>query len=256
LARKLAVAGTCAVLLAFFSIAVAGQAGTGGPRLTAKVSKQDIRLGSATVVRGRLTEGPAGDAGHPLTVFARPWPYKHEQVAGTVTTRATGRYSLEVRPRRNTRYVVRSSADPTIESTKEPIAWVYPKRIGTVAKFIRPGVASGRMILRVHPNHPFRFQGRRLFFYFRKRSSNVFDRVARTKTRVRRPGSVTGYARFKIPRGNYTFLVSWCFNPGRPDFGVGRPVRERCPRKGYRVGELGKLAGPVELSSEDLATAR
>ena len=255
MARKLVVGATCAALLAFFSIAVAGQAGT-GPTLSAKVTKQDIRLGSATVVRGRLTGGPAGDAGQALTVYAKPYPYKREKVAGTVTTGATGRYSLEVRPRRNTRYVVRADADPTIESTKEPIAWVYPKRIGTVAKFIRPGLASGRMILRVDPNHPFRFQGRPLFFYFRKKSSNFFDRVARTKTRLRSPGNVTGYARFEIPRGNYTFLVSWCFDPGRGDFGVGRPVRQKCPRKGYRTRGSGKLAEPVELGSEGLAIAR
>ena len=255
MARKLVVAGSCAALLAFFSIVVAGEAGT-EPRLTAKLTKQDLRLGSATVVKGRLTDGPAGDAAQPLTVYAKPYPYKSESVAGTATTDASGSYSLKVRPRWNTRYVVRLDADPTIESAKEPIAWVYPKRAGTVAKFIRPGLASGRMILQVDPNHPFRFQGRTLFFYFRKKSSNRFDRVARTKTRLRGPGDVTGYAKFKIPRGNYTFLVSWCFDPGRGDFGVGRPVRQRCPRKGYRAGGRGKVAEPLELNSEELATAR
>ena len=112
------------------------------------------------------------------------------------------------------------------------------------------------MILRVDRNHPFRFEDRPLLFYFRKKGSKVFHRVARTRTRLRGPGDVTGYARFKIPRGDYSFIVSWCFNPGRKDFGVGRPVSEDCPRKRFRVGSLSKLAEPPALRSEDLATAR
>jgi len=255
LARKLVVAGTFAALFAFCSIAVAGQAGS-GPRLTAKVTPQDIDLGNATEVAGRLTGAPAGDGGQALTVFAKPYPYESEQVAGTVVTNPTGRYSLEVEPRLNTRYVVRATADPTIESANDPTAWVYPKKIGTVAKFIRPGLASGRMILRVDPNHPFRFEDRPLFFYFRKKGSKVFERVARTETRLRRPGDVTGFAKFKIPRGNYTFVVTWCFDPGRKDFGVGRPVREKCPRRRFRGGSLSKLAEPPPPGPEDIATAR
>lgn len=256
MSRKLVVAGVCGSLLAFLSIAVAGQAGT-EPKLTAKVTRTDVRLGASTAVEGRLTGGPAGDGGQALTVFAKPYPYENEAVAGTVTTKPSGRYSLSVRPRLNTRYVVRADADPTIESAKDPVAWVYPKEIGTVAKFLRPGLASGRMVFKVDRAHPFRFEGRPLFFYFRKKGSKVFHRVARTHTRVRAPGDVTGYAKFKIPRGNYTFVVSWCFNPGRGDFGVGRPVSKNCPRKDYRVGhDFGKLAGPPEVRSQDLAIAR
>lgn len=255
MARKLVGAGTCATLLAFFSIAVAGQAGS-APKLTATVAPQDIRLGAKTEVSGRLTGAPAGDAGQPLTVFAKPYPYEAEQVAGTVLTNSAGRYSLTVEPRLNTRYIVRADADPTIESAKNPIAWVYPKKIGTVAKFIRPGLASGRMVLEVDRNHPFRFEGRKLFFYFRKKGSKVFERVARTETRLRAPGDVTGYAKFKIPRGDYTFIVTWCFDPGRKDFGVGRPVRQDCPRKRFRARGFGKLAEPPALRSEDLALAR
>lgn len=255
MARRLVVAGTCAALVAFFSIASGGHAGS-APRLTSKVADQDIRLGENTAVEGRLTGSPAGDGGQPLTVFAKPYPYDREDVVGTVTTKASGRYSLEVGPRLNTRYVVRADADPTIESAKQPIAWVYPKRIGTVATFLRPGRASGRMFLQVDRDHPFRFQSRRLFFYFRKQGSRVFDRVARTQTRLRAPGKVTGYARFKIPRGDYRFFVSWCFNPGRDDFGVGRPVRQDCPKNRYRIGDFGKLGRPPEPRFEDAALTR
>lgn len=255
MARKLVVAGACAALIAFFSIAAAGQAG-GAPKLSAVVTKQDINLGGTTSLTGRLTGGPAGNAGQALTVFAQPYPYRAEEVAGTITTNAQGRYSLSVRPRLNTRYVVRADADPTIESAKEPVVWVYPKKIDTVAKFLRPGVASGRMVLNVDADHPFRFQRRPLFFYFRKQGTKVYERVARTRTRLRGPGKVTGFAEFKIPRGDFTFLISWCFDPGLRDFGVGRPVRSDCPRKRYRVGGSAKVAESAVPGAEDLATAR
>lgn len=255
MARKVLVPMICVGLLALFAVAAFGQAG-GAPKLTATIKPTDINLGGATELSGRLTGGPFGDANQPLTVFAKPFPYKSEKVAGTVITDSSGRYSLEVRPRLNTRYVVRADADPTIESPKEPIAWVYPKRIDTVAKFIRPGLASGRMILEVDRDHPYRFENRRLYFYFRKQGSNVFERVARTRTRLRGPGRVTGFAKFGIPRGNYTFVVSWCFDPGAADFGVGRPVRQDCPRKGYRTGDFNKLADPLEPLAADFTRAR
>jgi hypothetical protein len=81
-----------------------------------------------------------------------------------------------------------------------------------------------------------------LYFYLRKIGSNRIKPIARTRTRMRRPGLVRGSATFKLPPGRYRFYIPWCFQPDQADFGLGKPTDFKCPRRPVATQDFGKVS--------------
>ena len=82
----------------------AGAPATSGPSLTLRPARADVVAGRSVALRGMLTNA-AVVAGVTVGVDADPWPFDGRwRRMGSATTARDGRFSLRVRPMRNTRY--------------------------------------------------------------------------------------------------------------------------------------------------------
>jgi hypothetical protein len=186
--------------------------------------------------RGWVSVETHTESGTPYTldIYESPYPYKHETLLYTVDYTASGGVEDEVQPKFNTRYRAEIRGRPETSTRSRPL-WVYPKRSDIKTRYHRHGRVTSKMILDVSPQLPYDLDGRRLFFYFREVGTNRWYPKERTRTRVVSPGHIRGNARFHIPTDHkYRFYTTWCFEPKKRDFGVGRPVDQTCPHHPFR----------------------
>ena len=218
----------------------AGAPATSGPSLTLRPERADVVAGRSVALRGVLTNA-AVVAGVTVGVDADPWPFDGRwRRVGSATTARDGRFSLRVRPVRNTRY--RAVAAGLTSAG----AVVYAE---LSARFQRQDLRGPRFRERFILRGPrgTRVAARRAHFYLVRAGRRVARRAASARIRRVRPGVYAAAAtlRYLTPRRSTVVLA--CYRETTPDpwgraYGLDRQCGARrltlaCARARNRHGD-------------------
>lgn len=240
------------VLALFAALALGSRADAGGATISAQVSKKTIRWQKSTQISGQLDNAAPTDAGRPVELWARRFPYNQSRLVDTTTTDVNGDYAFTASPALNTRYWVTLADEPSVSSVTRR---VYVLPLGGLRLEVRQrrGIVLPTLKLRYSTKLTLRLHRRKLFFYFRKTGQDRFRTVDTGRTRKPGPGRLLGKGRFRIPTNKrYRFVVVSCFDVPRRDFGLGRPVdSKRCPRDGFpaRRGKAAAASAGAQLGA-------
>jgi hypothetical protein len=166
------------------------------PTVTLRASGVDIVHGGIARLSGRLSGVTGNVTRRRIEVLADEHPYgrsRFDRRAGTVTIARDGRFSLVVRPVKNTLFRARVAGDHSIRSGRVEV-FVAPR-----ASFsVRPGPRTVRLAA------SFRFsRGARVvsgaFFYQRLSGQPTYRRVAFRRLRLVRPGTLVAVAVIRRP---------------------------------------------------------
>jgi hypothetical protein len=212
------------LLLATFLLLVL-PAGASAADLELDVELPDVRFGSPHVATGTLTEAGAPLAGQPVTLTARPYPYRggFEPVA-EATTGADGTFSFRERFERN----VQLRAHAPAQNAFSPVvsAYVFPR---PAISYRELGGRRIRIIQSYRVPVGVRFTAPTLFYAGpgKARSGPV---VGRAKPRRTGPGRFRASIVFRLPaawKGSFQYGTCFRYSEGS---GLGDP-RATCPNR-------------------------
>jgi outer membrane protein assembly factor BamB len=215
-----------------------------GPTLTLRAGRTNVLAGRSVRLHGALARTAASPVGAGVTVQADPWPFDgHWQSAKRAVTGAGGRYSVRVRPLRNTRY--RALAAGLVSGT--PTVWAD---VG--ARVTRRRLAGRRFretVLLTGPRSV-RLRARRVHFYVVRAGRRVARHRAQARLRRVRPGRWTSAATLRYLRPARQTVVFACYRERTPDpWGRPSPLDPVCGRKRLR------LAAPAAAADAAMAAA-
>ena len=216
--------------------------------LTVRVTPADgVRLGNASTIAGRVTEGGAPLAGRTVRLEVRKHPFKRRwKRVATKRTDADGRYSFARRFKRNHRVRVRLDGLPATDYTRRQPdvvssrrnAYVLPAftlaftqrgprrilitQIYTVPKRVRLTAPTRFYVGPCKPDDSDVCTARRAPF------------AEQAATRRVRPGRYVAKAVVRIPAsfgGRFSYVSCFAYSKGS---GMGDPG-QRCPRRSVRL---------------------
>ena len=202
--------------------------------LTLEASKKQLKPQQTTDLSGTLSGTFSSAEGKTITLFASPYPYENEAVAGSTTTGAGGSFTFsDVDPALNTRYRVAFDGDILDGDASSEEVQIY--------RFIRDkyklnvtsdGYAEARLDLlyssEVQPEY---YVGRKdVHWYFGKTTQNRYKQVDRTRFFDTTQG-VAADVRFRLPRSRkaYRFFFFPCVDAPAADIGIGNDKPVDCP---------------------------
>jgi len=227
-------------------IAIALALAAAAPASAAEVSRavepaSGVRLGSATEITGRATEGAASLAGRTVALEVRRHPFRRawEATGATATTAADGSFSFSRELDRNHQVRARLVGVAPTPDVLSPLAQAYVLPAFTLAFKQR-----GKRVLRLRQTYtvprdvalsaPTRFY----VGPCRPRDGRCTGERARLRakaeTRRVRAGRYLAKATVRIPRsyrGRFQYLSCFVYSPGS---GMGDP-EQRCPRRFARL---------------------
>jgi hypothetical protein len=216
--------------------------------LTVRVTPSDgVRLGNATTIAGRVTEGGAPLPGRTVRLEVRKHPFKRAwRLVASKQTDADGRYSFAREFKRNHHVRVRLEGLPATEYTLPQPDVVSPRRNAYVLPaFTLSFKQRGSRGIRITQTYtvpkavkltaPTRF-------YVGPCKPNANDVctarrapfAAKAKTRRVRPGRYVAKATVRIPAsfgGRFSYVSCFAYSKGS---GMGDPG-QRCPRKSVKL---------------------
>jgi hypothetical protein len=233
-------------------IALALTAAAAAPASAAEVSvgvkpPDGVRLGNATTVAGRVTEGGAPLAGRTVRLEVRKHPFKRAwKRQATRTTDADGRYSFAPRLRRNHHVRVRLEGLPaTAYTSPQPDVLSRRRNAYVLPAFTLSFEQRGARRIRISQTYTVP-KGVKLTaptrFYVGPCKPNERDECTarrapfakQAETRRVRAGRYVARATVRIPAsfgGRFSYVSCFAYSKGS---GMGDPD-QRCPRKSARL---------------------
>jgi outer membrane protein assembly factor BamB len=224
-----------------------------GPSLSLRPQRADVVAGRSVALRGVLAQ-PAAVAAVTVGVDADAWPFDGRwRRVGSATTAPDGRFSLRVRPRRNTRYRALAAGLTSADAV------VYAQ---LSARFHRRDLGGRRFRETFVIGGPrgTRLAARRIHFYLIRAGRRVARHAASARIRRVRPGVYASAAtlRYLTPRRSTVVLA--CYREPTPDpWGRAYPLDRRCgarrltlPAPARRTAAITALQRPLART----ATAR
>jgi hypothetical protein len=211
--------------------ATAAAPATAGTLLSAALSTEELTVGEAASVTGRLLGEGQPRAGVALTLESDPYPYRGFVVLARAATAADGSFSFTgIRPDRNTRLrVLSEGASSAVSAPLELI--VDPKLIGR-ARSLGPGRV--RLTIRVRHAVTAETSEPLVRWFLAARRSRVFRLADSTAARELAPG-VT-YASVVVDPPVRRFVWRVCMNPSW-EGAMGTPAsHRRCPEATFVAG--------------------
>ncbi|MDX6588355.1 MAG: hypothetical protein QOI31_2828 [Solirubrobacterales bacterium] len=229
LPQKRLIAAFAAVAFVIVPSAIAS-----GASITLEASKTELKPNQTTDLSGTLSDTLSSTSGKTITLYATPYPYETEEVAGTTTTTQGGTFSFQdVDPAINTRYRVAFDGDVLDGDATSGNVQIYRFiRDDYDLDVTRDGYAEARIDLLYPPEvQPEYYVGRKdVFWYFGKTTQNRYKRVDRTRFFDTSAG-VASDVRFRLPRSRkaYRFFFFPCVEAPAEDIGLGNEEPVTCP---------------------------
>lgn len=217
---RLARLAVLASLVCLGALALGPATAAAAPAVTLEVKKADIDLGKGTQLSGRLTG--TEPEGLPLAIVAKEFPYKRAVVVDEIVLGPDGRFRSQVKPTLNTIY--RAVVGTPTTEIRSPNRRVYISLPNRETRTRTAGdVAISSFFVQFPADYPLPLGGRKITWYFRKTTDPVF-RAVKTSRSKERFGRLVGETRIPLPRGNYSYFITWCFALGKrgADIGIGR----------------------------------
>jgi hypothetical protein len=209
-------------------------AATEPPELTASLSTEELTLGGALSITGRLTSAGDGLARTPLTLQGSLYPFRNFTPIAHAVAAADGSFSFTgIRPDRNIRLRVLSEGSTAVTG-RALVATVDPK-VSSSARSLGPG----RVRLSLRVRHAITGNARSVsaWWFLAGRRSRVFRLAAVTATRELSPG-VT-YASVIVDPPVRRFVYRICMNPPWEKAMGPAATHRRCPEATFVVGGHG-----------------
>jgi hypothetical protein len=221
----------CALAPAHVSVAQALAPAPAATVLSAALSADELTLGEAASVTGRIVGEGQPRAGLPVTLESDAYPYRGFGALAHATSAPDGSFSFTgISPDRNTRLRVLSEGAPSVVSPVLELT-VDPKLLGR-ARSLGPG----RVQLTIRVRHALTAEKRAVVvrWFLAARGSRVFRLAASTASRELVPG-VT-YASVIVDPPLKRFVWRVCMNPAwEPAMGAAASHR-RCPEASFVAG--------------------
>jgi hypothetical protein len=238
---------TVRATLIAFALTLALAAPASAAELTVRVTPSDgVRLGNATTIAGRVTEGGAPLPGRTVRLEVRKHPFKRAwRLVASKQTDADGRYSFAREFKRNHHVRVRLEGLPATEYTLPQPDVVSPRRNAYVLPaFTLSFKQRGSRGIRITQTYtvpkavkltaPTRFYVGPCRFEDGKCTARFAPLRAVAKTRELRAGRFRATAVVKIPKrfgGRFQYVSCFTYSKGS---GMGDPD-QRCPKRSVRL---------------------
>jgi hypothetical protein len=230
------------------ALALAAAAPASAAEVSVKVTPPDgVRLGNASAISGRVTQGGAPLAGRTVRLEVRKHPFKGAwKRKATRTTAADGRYSFGPKFKRNHHIRVRLEGLPATEyTTAQPDTLSARRNAYVLPAFTLAFKQRGSRKIRISQTYTVP-KGVKLTaptrFYVGPCKPNAQDECTAKRapfakqapTRRVRPGRYIARATVPIPAsfgGRFSYVSCFAYSKGS---GMGKPD-QRCPRKSVKL---------------------
>lgn len=202
--------------------------------LTLEASKRQLKPDKTTDLSGVLSGTFSSPSGKTVTLYATPYPYETEEVAGSTTTGDGGAFSFpNTDPALNTRYRVGFDGDVLDGDASSAAVQIFRFADSSYDLEVTfDGYAQARFDFiysdQVLPEY---YIGRNdVHWYFGKTKQKWFKRVERTRFFDTFTG-VAADVRYRLPRSRkgYRFFFFPCIDAPAADIGIGNDKPLKCP---------------------------